>query len=72
MNMLACPQCGSEFFVSTRSGEPTVFQMNVAHQPVVVFPEKQPKDTVSLNPQMLYCGACTWKGKTDALVASHM
>ncbi len=70
--MLACPQCGSEFFVSTRSGERTVFQMNAAAQPVAVLREKQPDDTLSPNPKTIYCGACSWKGPADALVASHM
>lgn len=72
MDLRACPQCGSEWFVSTRSGERIVFQMDVAGNPLIVQPDSHSPETVPIDPDHLFCGACTWKGPATALVISRM
>lgn len=72
MELLACPQCGSELFVSTRSGARLVFQVNAERQPVVVRPEQQPVDAVPIDLHNIFCGACTWQGSVEMLVESRM
>ncbi|MBM9615376.1 hypothetical protein JWJ90_13915 [Desulfobulbus rhabdoformis] len=71
MELLACPQCGSQWFVSSRSGERTVFQMDGQHQPVIAQPESISEDTVPINPDQIFCGACSWKGPENDLVESR-
>jgi uncharacterized protein YbaR (Trm112 family) len=70
MELYACPMCGSELFVSTRSGKRIVFQMDVERHPVHVWPEQQPADAVPINPQNFCCGACFWHGSMEELVES--
>jgi hypothetical protein len=72
MERLACPQCGSEWFVSSRIRERIVFQMDAHHHPILVQPELLPKEAVPINPDHIYCGACTWQGPAAHLVESRM
>ena len=72
MELLACPLCGSELFVSARSGKRIVFQMDVRRHPVIVWPEQQPAGAAPINPRALYCGACSLHGSVDMLVVSRL
>jgi uncharacterized protein YbaR (Trm112 family) len=72
MELLACPKCGSEWFVSSRTDERIVFQMDTGRHPVIARPEQQAKDANLIDPDHLYCGACTWKGSAEHLVESRM
>jgi uncharacterized protein YbaR (Trm112 family) len=40
MELLACPKCGSEWFVSSRTDERIVFQMDTDRHPVITRPEQ--------------------------------
>jgi hypothetical protein len=70
--LLACPQCGSEWFVSSRSGERIIFQIDTDRLPLTTRSKQQPKDTVPLNPDRICCGACTWQDTISRLVESRM
>jgi hypothetical protein len=72
MELLACPKCGSEWFVSSRTGGRIVFQMTTGRHPVIARVEQQAEDTPLLDPDHLYCGACTWQGSAGHLVESRM
>jgi hypothetical protein len=73
MELLACPQCGSEWFVSSRTGERIVLQMDTDRHPLIARPAQQPRSAAaSIDPQHLYCGACTWQGSAEHLVESRM
>lgn len=72
MDLLACPKCGSELFVSTRQGERIVFHMNAERNPVIAQPERIAADAAPINPDRLYCGACAWQGPAQDLVESRM
>ncbi len=72
VDLLACPMCGSELFVSTRSGKRIVFHMDAERHPVIVGPEQQPAGAIPVNPELLYCGACSWQGPASGLVESRM
>nr|WP_320010387.1 hypothetical protein [uncultured Desulfobulbus sp.] len=71
MELLACPQCGSQWFLSSRSGERTVFQMDAAHQALIAQEETLSPDAVPINNEHIFCGACTWNGPVTDLVESH-
>jgi hypothetical protein len=72
IELLACPKCGSEWFVSSKCDERIVFQMDTDRHPVIARPDQQAKDATLIDPDHLYCGACTWKGSARDLVESHM
>ncbi len=72
MELLACPKCGSEWFVSSKTGERIVFQMDTGRHPLIARPDQQVKDANLIDPDHLYCGACTWKGPAEHLVESRM
>ena len=71
MDMLACPQCGSEWFVSTRTGERIVFKMDENRRPVIAEPEPLSDAAVPTNQEHIYCGACSWQGASSELVESR-
>jgi len=71
---LACPRCGSELLLMvTGSGERIVLRVDASRQFARMGPELQP---VELLPAVidghLSCGACSWRGSAEALVASRM
>jgi len=72
LELLACPKCGSEWFVSSRIGERIVFQIDTDRHPLIARPEQLAKDATLIDPDHLYCGACTWNGSAGQLVESHM
>ena len=72
MELLACPRCGSEWFVSSRSGARIVFQVDEQQQPVVAETSEPATGAEPINPQHICCGACTWQGAINELVESHM
>jgi hypothetical protein len=72
MEYLACPSCGSTYFMSSRKVDKLVFHVSFNHQPIVV---KQPQDIgiePDINVSQICCGACSWTGKVNQLLTSHM
>jgi ribosomal protein S27AE len=72
MELLACPRCGSEWFVSARTGDRLVFQMDAARNPVMKEAVASTASIAGMDPERLCCGACTWQGSTRELVESRM
>ncbi|MGD9946931.1 MAG: hypothetical protein AB7U29_00470 [Desulfobulbus sp.] len=71
MELLACPKCGSEWFVSTRTGDRIAFQMDDAYQPVIADPEGFSAQAAPIAQEHIYCGACSWQGPVTDLVESR-
>lgn len=71
VDFLACPQCGSEWFTSTRTGERIAFQMETKRHPVIRDPDGISKEAAPIDPEHIFCGACTWQGAVSALVESR-
>ncbi|MDD2465632.1 MAG: hypothetical protein PHI97_16665 [Desulfobulbus sp.] len=71
MDLLACPQCGSEWFVSTRTGDRIAFHMDAKYQPVIADPEGISAQAAPIEPEHVYCGACSWQGPVIELVESR-
>lgn len=72
MDRLACPRCGSEWFVSSRTGERIVFQMDDRRHPIPTEPEALSREAAPIDPEHICCGACTWQGPATLLVESRM
>ena len=72
MELLACPKCGSKLFVSARSGERMVFQMDMERQPALAAAQTPSATAVPITPNHIFCGACTWQGPALELVESRM
>lgn len=71
-DLLACPQCGSAWFVSSRTGERLVFQMDDRRRPILIKTDALPKEAAAIDPEHICCGACTWQGPATLLVESRM
>ncbi len=74
MELLACPRCGSELLLMvTGAGERIVLLVDASRQAVRKGPELQPMELLpTITNQHLSCGACSWRGSAEALVASRM
>lgn len=70
MEWLACPKCGSEWFVSTRIGDRIVFQVDEACRPIIADPDGATEAT-PIDPEHICCGACSWQGAVAELVESR-
>jgi hypothetical protein len=71
MAQFICPSCGSEFFLTSKTGSKTIFK--VASERVVQFiqsPTKSVSDR-DIDLHHICCGACSWQGSLDELVQSH-
>jgi C4-type Zn-finger protein len=70
---LACPSCGSEFFLSTKTSEVRVaFHVSVERTPMSVEACAVFEDSGKINLENFHCGACSWRGAVGSLVESRM
>ncbi len=71
MSQFICPSCGSKYFLASKTGPKNVF--NVADERTVQFVQLATGTSgdVDIDTQNNYCGACSWQGSLDELVASH-
>lgn len=69
--LMACPRCGSEWFVSSRIGKRLAFQMDEQLQPVIIKSVQQ-VEREAINLRQIFCGACIWHGIPADLVGSMM
>lgn len=72
MERMACPKCGSEYFVSARSGDRVVFQVSDSCEVLIIKQEGRIDSPLLIEGQQIYCGACSWKGQQGDLVESRM
>jgi len=72
MELMACPRCGSEWFVSSRRGNGQAFQMDGQLQPVFIKLIHRSEGCATIDLQQIFCGACTWQGIPADLVESMM
>lgn len=74
MALLACPRCGSALLLMvTGAGERIVLQVDASRQAVRMGSELQLLERLSTaGDQHLSCGACSWRGTVDTLVAARV
>lgn len=70
MENLACPRCGSLYFLSSRTANRYVFQVDSQWQPWLVNAERSIERQSAPIVQLLCCGACSWQGQLQELVPS--
>jgi len=67
MSKRACPECGSVFFVTRKSGTKTVFHVNEDSSfEIIVETEEE-----NIRAEAIFCGACSWRGDTGQLIESR-
>jgi len=71
MELLACPKCGSQWFVSSRTGDRIVFQVDEKHHPIIAESHGVSPQAVPIDPARIFCGACSWQGPVTDLVESR-
>jgi len=70
---LACPFCGSEFFLSSKEGNlRLVFHVTTERVPIIIEASRKIIDAERVNLQDFCCGACSWRGSVGLLVESRM
>lgn len=70
MDRLACPLCGSEYFVSSTGLDKRVFHLSTQGAVELVPATSDGKERLNL--ELFYCGACSWSGAAISLVPSQM
>ena len=65
---LACPNCGTELFMVEVSGQRLVIRVNTLFCPILV---EEDQEGINIDPALLRCGACSWRGSVGELVPSH-
>jgi hypothetical protein len=71
MDQFICPSCGSKYFMTSRTGEKTIFQVRDGRS--VEFAELTTEEIrdVVIDTHNICCGACSWQGSLDEVVESH-
>lgn len=72
MEYLACPSCGSTYFLSSRNAGKIVFHVGVDNRPVMIDQQQNPECNSNIDVSQIFCGACSWFGKIEQLLASHI
>jgi len=67
MSKRACPECGSVFFVTSKSGAKTVFHVNEDSSFEIIAQA----DGEEMRSEAIFCGACNWRGDTEQLIESR-
>lgn len=68
---LSCPICGSSYLCSSKSGEGSVFHVYDNETRTIAIQRSEVENSI-INRQAIFCGACSWHGSIDDLVASAM
>lgn len=63
----ACPVCGSVYFVTGKSGAKTVFHVNHDFTYEII----EAADGEEIRAELIFCGACSWRGDTGQLMESR-
>jgi len=70
MENKVCPSCGSQYFLSARTQGKRVFHVHNSGELLPVAEDSAQSMTLEVDPQHIYCGACSWSGRLDALQSS--
>jgi len=62
-----CPACGSEYFVTSKTGSKSIFNVRSEHSIQLI---QSATDSI-VDVQKIFCGACSWQGDLAELVESH-
>lgn len=65
-----CPGCGSEFFLTNRTGRKTVFKVAAERVLQLIQPATEDLKLSKIDIHNIFCGACSWHGSLDELVES--
>ncbi len=74
MAQYICPSCGSTYFLTSKTGPRTIFQ--VVHERTVrtvqcIQSASGALSNEDIDIHTIYCGACSWQGSLDEVVESH-
>ena len=66
--LLHCPLCGSQLFLSSRSISRSVFYIRAAKDPQILVIKDNIQESEEIDLGKFFCGACSWQGNTEQLV----
>jgi len=71
MGQLICPSCGSEYFLTSKTGPKTIFNVTAERAVHIIHSPTESVHKRDIDRHEMYCGACSWHGTLDELVESH-
>lgn len=64
---LACPACGSRYFLSSRSAARIIFHvLGTGERKIFIIKDSKHGDEF-INREDIYCGSCSWHGHIETL-----
>lgn len=72
MVQFVCPNCGSKYFLASRTGPKNVFNIVGDRAVEFVMLASDTVEDINLDTQNIYCGACAWQGGIDEVVESYI
>ncbi len=70
MAQFICPNCGSEYFLTSKTGPKTIFKV-ASEREVQLIQSATGACAGDIDSHHICCGACSWQGSLDELVESH-
>lgn len=67
--LLHCPLCGSQLFLSSRGIRRSVFYVRVAVEPRILIIKDNIQESEEIDLDKFFCGGCSWQGNTGQLIA---
>ncbi|MFV0435907.1 MAG: hypothetical protein ACK5PS_00735 [Desulfopila sp.] len=67
-----CPFCGSRYFLSARGENKVVFHVDEEGHFLVASPHDPMAVESAIDPNRIFCGACSWHGAISELVLSDL
>lgn len=71
MAQFICPNCGSKYFLTSKTGSKTIFQVGYERTVQIIQLATGAPSDVDIDTHNICCGACSWQGSLDELVESH-
>ena len=71
MAQLICPSCGSEYFLTYKTGPKTIFKVTAEGAVQVIQSPTNSFRDGDIDQHNICCGACSWQGKLDELKESQ-
>ena len=71
MTHFICPECGSKYFLVSKTGRKIVF--HVAEGRAIEFVQETAGEIcdIVIDTEAVCCGACSWQGRLDEVVESQ-
>lgn len=71
MNSMVCPMCGSRYFLSMRSAQKVVFQVQCDGEKHVLEVAEETGSEDAVNREEIFCSSCSWHGPIEETIEAR-